>query len=238
MLKPSSPNSPFLLHLGCGSIHGKNWVNVDGSLNVILDNRPWLKWLLRPILPASAKNNSFVGAVYMDLRGTWKVADACVDAIYSSHFFEHLDFEAAQHVLKESFRVLKPGGVIRFVLPSLESEVKAYLKRKKEGNALAASRFAQDVLVFPERVTGPWWYRLLKSMYDKNTHKWFYDNDSLAHYLAECGFETAEVRGYLKTSLPHLSEVEHQDRVENAVCVEARKPALAARLPKKHSSAA
>jgi predicted SAM-dependent methyltransferase len=42
------------------------------------------------------------------------------DYIYSEHMIEHLTFEQGQNMLRESYRVLKPGGVARIVTPSLD----------------------------------------------------------------------------------------------------------------------
>jgi predicted SAM-dependent methyltransferase len=44
--------------------------------------------------------------------------DSTVEAIYSEHCFEHLDYESeAKHFLRECLRCLKPQGVLRIVVP-------------------------------------------------------------------------------------------------------------------------
>lgn len=215
---------PKLLHIGCGQLVGKHWVNVDSSPNVFLDNHAILKALLWPILPHSSKQKKFTGVKWIDLRAPWKFPDNHFDAVFSSHFFEHLAFADGQHVLKECFRVLKPGGSIRFIVPSITEEIQVYHQLKKKGEPLAATRFAEVVNVFHEPEQGSWWYRLYFKMYDKNSHKMFYDADSLAHYLHGAGFEGAVPAGYLKSTIPFLDEVELADRHERAFCVEARKP--------------
>lgn len=43
--------------------------------------------------------------------------------IYSEHFFEHLFFDEASWLFKELFRILKPGGVIRTVVPDADLRV-------------------------------------------------------------------------------------------------------------------
>lgn len=53
-------------------------------------------------------------------------SDDSISFIYSSHFFEHVSDETALNLLKESFRVLKPGGVFRMVVPDFALFLKKY----------------------------------------------------------------------------------------------------------------
>ena len=50
------------------------------------------------------------------------------DLVYSSHLLEHLPFDFAPEFLKEHYRVLKPGGVIRIVVPDLAKLIDLYLQ--------------------------------------------------------------------------------------------------------------
>ncbi|MEX3010166.1 methyltransferase domain-containing protein [Hoeflea sp. TYP-13] len=43
--------------------------------------------------------------------------DSSVDLIYSSHTLEHLSIDGFFHVMKEAYRVLKPGGQSNIVVP-------------------------------------------------------------------------------------------------------------------------
>ncbi len=212
---------------------GSHWINIDGSPNVILDNMPVLKKLLYPFLPASSKKDNFVGCVYMDLRGKWKFEDSSVDAIYSSHVYEHLNHEDGLHFLQEAFRVLKPEGKLRLVVPSIKAEIDKYLALKAKGDLLAASKLSQILEIFPAPVQGPWWYKLIKRLYDKNTHKWFYDDESMLHYLTKAGFDGIQTKKFLETSIAHLDEIEHWYKVSDSVCLEAKKPACISALLKK-----
>jgi len=48
------------------------------------------------------------------------------EVIYSSHSVEHINDEAAQNILNESYRILKPGGYLRIVTPNIDLEYRAY----------------------------------------------------------------------------------------------------------------
>ena len=105
-----------LLNLGCGHHYHTEWINVDFTKtgeNVIAHN------LLKGI-PFDAN---------------------CADAIYHSHLFEHFHKEDAVLFLKECYRVLKPDGIIRIVVPDLEKIVSEYLTHLEK--SLAGDKMAQ-----------------------------------------------------------------------------------------------
>ncbi len=91
------------LNVGCGSKFHKDWVNVDmdsSSEEVISTNL--IKGIPFP-------DNTF-------------------DVVYHSQVLEHIPKEQAPAFIKECFRVLKPGGIIRVVVPDLENIVDEYKK--------------------------------------------------------------------------------------------------------------
>jgi predicted SAM-dependent methyltransferase len=93
-----------LLNLGCGSryIADPTWVNIDfysDSSDVLACD------LLRGIPYA---NDHF-------------------DFVYQSHLLEHFAREDAAALMRECYRVLKPGSIIRIAVPNLEVICKEYL---------------------------------------------------------------------------------------------------------------
>jgi predicted SAM-dependent methyltransferase len=95
------------LNLGCGLNFHKEWINVDMTSNspyVISHN------LLKKF---PFHNNRF-------------------DVIYNSHVLEHFPKEKASNFVRECFRVLKPGGIMRVCVPDLENIVNEYLKQLHE----------------------------------------------------------------------------------------------------------
>lgn len=54
---------------------------------------------------------------FLDAQTVLPSPNNSLDAVYSSHFFEHIDDEIAQHLFVESYRVLRPGGMFRIVVP-------------------------------------------------------------------------------------------------------------------------
>lgn len=63
----------------------------------------------------------------LDLRERWPFADGTVTQIYSEHVFEHFEIlEEVPHILAESLRVLKSGGLFEVGVPDTEWPILAY----------------------------------------------------------------------------------------------------------------
>jgi len=90
------------LNIGCGTTFHPSWVNIDFE-------------------PSSPLVQQY------DIRKGLPYADNVFDVGYCSHVLEHLKRVEADKVLKEIYRVLKPGGIVRLVVPDLEKITRAYL---------------------------------------------------------------------------------------------------------------
>ncbi len=55
-----------------------------------------------------------------------------VDVVYHSHLLEHLQEEDGEDLIRECFRVLKPKGILRVVVPDLEKICRDYLSTLQE----------------------------------------------------------------------------------------------------------
>jgi predicted SAM-dependent methyltransferase len=103
----------LLVNLGCGSRYRSGWTNID-------------QWGSDPAI------------VRHDLTRGIPLPDESAAVIYHSHVIEHFDRQGAQKLLRECFRVLRKGGVIRVAAPDLERMVRLYLKAL--GECLEGSR--------------------------------------------------------------------------------------------------
>jgi len=92
-----------MLNLGCGRYFDPNWTNVD--------------------LDPSVK-----GVLKCDLRNGIPFEDQSFDVVYHSHVLEHYTREDGKRFVKECWRVLTPGGVLRVVVPDLEEVTRCYLE--------------------------------------------------------------------------------------------------------------
>ncbi|RME78984.1 MAG: methyltransferase domain-containing protein [Planctomycetota bacterium] len=96
----------IMLNLGCGSQIHPDWINID----------------LATSTPGVISHNLLEGIPYKN---------DSVDVVYHSHVLEHFPLDKGEWFLGECFRVLRPGGIIRVVVPDLESIVKSYCEFKK-----------------------------------------------------------------------------------------------------------
>ena len=90
------------LNVGCGWNFSPNWVNVD----------------LHRYDPS---------VLCIDISRGLPFSNGRFDVVYSSHVLEHLTPLAARDLVLECLRVLAPGGIIRIVVPDLQSIVAFYL---------------------------------------------------------------------------------------------------------------
>jgi SAM-dependent methyltransferase len=133
------------LNLGCGNRFAPGWRNFD----------------IRPSSPDVERLESHLRL---------PLADGSADFVYSSHMLEHLPPSDVPAFLAECRRVLRPGGVVRIVVPDLEGIARQYLKELDSavaGDAEASVRRDWMVLELLDQVARhrsggemmKWWAR-------------------------------------------------------------------------------
>jgi SAM-dependent methyltransferase len=93
------------LNLACGSVFvdSPQWLNID-----FVAGHP--------------------SVLQADLLRRLPVASASQDLVYCSHFVEHIPRDRVDGFLGECARVLRSGGLLRIVTPSLESMAREYVR--------------------------------------------------------------------------------------------------------------
>lgn len=76
--------------------------------------------------------------IFSDVKDLHMIVDNSVDAVYSSHCLEHLEFYDVPKCLKEWYRVLKPNGEIRILVPDISTAAK-YIAEDKPFNVMYES---------------------------------------------------------------------------------------------------
>lgn len=87
------------LHVGCGSVHLRDWINADIDPSADLIVR--MEWRL----PFAANT---------------------LDRIFSEHVMEHVPYNIGVRFLREAHRTLRPGGIVRIAMPDLADLVDGY----------------------------------------------------------------------------------------------------------------
>lgn len=149
------------LHLGCGKRYIPGFVHID------IADFPHIDHL--------------AGIDKLPMFG-----DDTVDLIYCCHAFQYFDRHQAALVLEEWRRVLRPGGVLRLSVPSLEALVRIY-------------ETSHDI----NHVLGPLFGRMTVNTPTGDTllyHKTVYDYDSLKTICFQAGFRSFCQYDWRKTS--------------------------------------
>jgi predicted SAM-dependent methyltransferase len=147
---------PDRVHYGCGGNILPGWLNVDG-----------VTWSFAGGL-RSASNITLV-----DLAGRHPFPDDAFQFAYGEDFIEHLTQADSLTFLTESYRTLRPGGVLRLSFPCLEGVLEKHYADNSFATAAAAKRDAFDT-----------W-----------GHEHFYSRESLhlvARHIGFTGFEEVE----------------------------------------------
>jgi predicted SAM-dependent methyltransferase len=209
--RPALPDQgPVRLNLGSSLSVAEGWINIDGGLGALLAGlpRPLLKLAYR--LSGSAERMSegeFVDVlsrhrfVHHDLAYGIPFPDGCAEAIFSSHFFEHISRADAERLMGEAHRVLAPGGVIRTCVPNLGWLVDEYNRGNKR--LMVDGIFGDD---------GHGEYA---------RHRYMYDDDLLGELLTEAGFTEVRSCGFREGRTPDLDVLDNR---EGSLMVEAVKP--------------
>lgn len=126
----------------------------------------------------------------LDLRGGIPFPDNSVDLVYSSHLLEHFGYNDLIKLLKEVYRVLKPGGEFKVVVPDASIFVRGYLdpahfdteKYIGHGNPYFSFHGAIDYINYIAYMGGE--------------HKFMFDAENLLNILQSVGFEGARLREF------------------------------------------
>lgn len=196
------------LNLGSGPIAFNGWVNIDRSPGLVLDRLPVAKKVLHRLgLLAEAQMLPWSRTIRrIDIVKGLPFPARSVDAIYSSHTFEHLYLDDAQKVLEECQRVLKPAGCLRVALPDGEKWATDLISGYSEedyGPGLTYNlRLGSHFLVRPVGL------RRLTALLSGSTHKWQPTRDMVEKLMLRAGFSQIQERAYREGALPDLEQVE------------------------------
>jgi SAM-dependent methyltransferase len=225
------------INLGSWAHAPASWINVDGSWNAWLSQRPRLRRAAETlrVLPEWASETRWPpNIVVHDLRKPLPFPDEFAVAVYGSHVLEHLYLVEADRLLAECFRALRRGGRLRLVVPDLRAVVAEYVgerpfadSEQKAAELSAADRMNERLGLRDRRPPGGnAAYRAYAATKDFHSHKWMYDAESLIARVEAAGFRDVRERSYLDSDIEGIREVELRKRVvdECGLVVEGEKP--------------
>jgi len=152
---------PRYLNLGSGprGRDEKNWVNVDGYYDRNVHHM-------------------------MDFARRFPFTDDSFDGIFAEHVLEHFSRDQGVAVFRECLRVLRPGGLLRVIVPDAAKVIAAYLEAPEslaEHRAPATGLAMEVVNMYA---------------YQRYEHQCLYDWALMRRTLADAGFAEIVCRRY------------------------------------------
>ena len=170
------------LHLGSGGERKAGWVNVD-----LLGDPVDVAWNLASPLP---------------------FASASVDAVFHEHLLEHIPLQAGAAFMRECYRVLTPGGILRVGVPDAGKLIRSY----------AGDQGYLDTL-HPGRPTA---MLAVQELFYWHRHCAMFDTETLCLIFQASGFPEPEERSFGDSDMGQAPDSER--RRGQTLYVEARKP--------------
>lgn len=179
---------PLYLNLGSGprGLADAKWVNVDGYRDL---------------------NVHYV----MDFSKPLPFPPDSFDGIFCEHVLEHFDLESGVTLLRQCFRVLRPGGCLRLVVPDGEKIMRSYFDSPGE---LVSRRQSQTQCAM-EAVNS-----YFRQRYE---HQCLYDWKLMEHQLRQAGFSEVLRASFRQSTLCSDIAIDDEKYEWESLYVEASK---------------
>jgi SAM-dependent methyltransferase len=202
------------LNLGCGERTPRGWLNVDYSVGARLG---WIPGVPRIGRALGVFRLSWSPEIFVhDLRRAFPWDDDSAEVIYSSHTLEHLSPGEGRRFMRECHRVLRPGGLIRIVVPDLRATVEGYLAGK-----VSSLEFLDALSADPVQ-PGDGRFKRLLAPHVRFPHRCMYDADTLPELMRAAGFD-AGLTDAFRSRIEDVGAVETWERTLGAVIAEGTK---------------
>jgi predicted SAM-dependent methyltransferase len=171
-------------HLGCGPLMIDGFLNIDGSFDRISKE-------VASATPFHTAERPLATLFKYDLRLGIPAVQDSLELIYHSHFLEHLTDIEGQQLLRDCYRCLRPGAVMRLAVPDFRLWCSNYM----QGNRDFFSWYKRSYLGGPadRYVTNA---SVFMGMLYNWGHKCIYDRETLELALTKAGFSSVSVVGW------------------------------------------
>jgi SAM-dependent methyltransferase len=137
---------------------------------------------------------------HQDVTGRLAFADNTVDVAFAEHVIEHVPFAGGVNLLRESYRILKPGGVCRILCPMLDRMMTAtlddangreymrnsYSRFFTEEEALLRDQLGLDGIFEEPRAF------MFNNLYMGHEHRFIWTSGLMIKVMKAIGFKTAD----------------------------------------------
>jgi len=127
------------------------------------------------------------GTIFLDASKPFPVDGGQFDFVFSEHMIEHIPHDQGMRMLRECYRILKPGGVIRISTPDLQFLFNLYGERKTPlADAYLKWASGQLIGVLPSCEAT----FVINNFVRDWGHQFIYDEQTLRESLKSAGFST------------------------------------------------
>jgi predicted SAM-dependent methyltransferase len=128
-------------------------------------------------------------------RKPYPLKDNSLDGIFTEHCLEHISFADCEKNLREFYRILKPGGTIRIVVPDGELYADIY-HRRKNGEEIYMPYEREEGYITPmARMNG---------IFRNHGHQFIYDFETFSYQLKKTGFKDIKKETFAHGRDPRL----------------------------------
>ncbi len=150
-----------LLNVGCGPYPKPEFINLDYS---------WIQGI----------------DICWDItKKPYPLESDSLEGIFTEHCLEHIEMNETLENFKEFYRLLKPGGTARIVVPDGEIYVDIYQRRKEGKN---------DPMPYEEGYLSP--MARINGIFRNHGHKFIYDFETMKKLLQQAGFTNIKKCSY------------------------------------------
>jgi len=206
--------SEKFVQYGCGWCAPCDWKNFDASPTLRFERIPLLGRLYTKNKTRFPENVEYGNIVY-----GLPIADNSCTAVYCSHILEHLALEDLRLALKNTYKILAPGGVFRLVMPDIEFMISTYIA---DPTPQAAMNFMRNSFLGREKR-----FRGLRGLaylwLNNSQHLWLWDYRSITVELQNAGFQNIRRAYFDDSPIAAFQSVESYDRWVNCLGVECER---------------
>jgi predicted SAM-dependent methyltransferase len=146
----------------------------------------------------------------LDARKTFPIESNTFDYVFSEHLIEHIAYEDALLMLKESFRILNQNGTIRISTPNLSFLIDLYRADKSEQQVAyvkwATDNFVPSIDYYDETF-------VINNYVRDWGHQFIYDEKTLRAALEKAGFTNITKWDLNQSDEEPLRNLENESRL-------------------------
>ena len=186
-IKDGRLKNKVLLNVGCGPFPDDNFINLDYAWTPQLD----VCWDI--------------------VKKPYPFPDQSFEGIFTEHCLEHIPFDKCLENLKEFYRLLKPGGTVRIIVPDGEIYCDLYEKRKTDPSVTLPYGENEGTAMIS-----------INRIFRNHGHLFIYDFETFKYLLMQAGF-TVINKEHFSTGNDQRLLIDRPERAIESLYVEAVK---------------